>query len=153
MISALEKFGDIGQYGIPASIGGYALFTGHSIEALIMGSVGYLQGKAVFVIKQKFPRVRPEPYVRGKVSKEDTESFPSSHTGGAFLAVGLAYALYGISNPFTVIAATLASLVGLSRYLSKKHWFTDVLGGACIGFANGYLSVQCALLFKNRLQG
>lgn len=151
-IKILEKFGDIGSYAIPAIVGANALFRGNAMEALMMGGMGYLKGRCMFAIKRAFPRARPEPYVMGKVSKENNESFPSSHTGGAFLGVGMAWGLYGANSPVTMTTTALASLVGLSRYLSKKHWLTDVFSGAAMGMANGYLSVRCSAIFKDLLQ-
>lgn len=146
-IKNLERFGDLGSYAIPALTGGYALISGNPVEALAMGVLGSAQKFEVFAIKRYFPKNRPEPYVVGKISPEDTESFPSSHTGGAFLAVGLAWGLYGAKNPITITAIALASLVGTSRYLSKKHWFTDIVGGALIGTVNGFAAANCKHIF------
>ncbi|MBI2743579.1 MAG: phosphatase PAP2 family protein [Chlamydiales bacterium] len=146
-VKVLEKFGDVGQYAIPAVIAGHALLTGSATEAIAMGVLGYVQKLEVFSIKHHFPRNRPEPYVFGKVSREDTESFPSSHTGGAFLGAGLACGLYGLTSPITVTTIALASLVGVSRCLSKKHWPTDVIGGAAIGSIHGLVAAGCRQLF------
>ncbi len=144
----LEKFGDAGQYAIPALVGCHALLQGHMVEALSMAAFGYMQKVEVFKLKEWFPRDRPEPYVRGQNSREDTESFPSSHTGGAFLGVGLAFALYGAKHPLFITSVASAVLVGLSRYLNKKHWATDVLAGALIGVANGILAAKCSSLIE-----
>jgi membrane-associated phospholipid phosphatase len=143
----LEKFGDVGQYAIPALTSGYALISGNPVEALAMGVLGYVQMREVFAIKYYFPRARPRPYVEGRESREDKESFPSSHTGGAFMAVGLAWGLYGTKNPMTITTIALASLVGISRYLSKKHWPTDIIGGALIGGIHGFAAAHCKNIF------
>lgn len=145
MIDFLEKFGDVGQYILPAFAGGYALFSGNPMEAVAMGILGYIQKIEVFAIKHYFPRERPRPYIEGRVSQEDTESFPSSHTGGAFLAVGLTGGLYGISNLFTITIVALACLVGLSRYTSMKHWPNDIIAGAVIGTFHGWFASKCGL--------
>jgi membrane-associated phospholipid phosphatase len=142
-INTLEKFGDVGQYTLPGLVGGYALISGHPTQALAFGVLGYVQKLEVFAIKKHFPRERPVPYVVGKISQEDTESFPSSHTGGAFLAVGLSLGLYGPTSPITITSTALALLVGASRYLSKKHWLSDVLGGALIGTVHGLAAAHC----------
>ncbi len=142
-VKFLETFGDVGQYAIPGLVGGYALLSGHATEAIAMGILGYIQKLEVFAIKKHFPRERPEPYVVGKISPEDTESFPSSHTGGAFLAVGLSCGLYGRTNLITITSIALALLVGASRYLSNKHWLSDVLAGALIGSVHGYAAAHC----------
>ena len=146
LIHSLEKFGDFGQYALPALVGSSALLSGNPIEAIAMGILGYVQKIEVFAIKRNFPRERPGPFIEGKVSREDSESFPSSHTGGAFLAVGLAGGLYGMTNPFSVTLIALACLVGASRYYSKKHWLSDILAGALIGIINGYLAANCVYI-------
>ncbi len=148
----LEKFGDAGQYAIPALVGCHALWRGHIIEALSMAAFGYMQKVLVFKLKEWVPRKRPEPFVQGKNSREDTESFPSSHTGGAFLGAGLAFALHGAKHPIFITAAASAVLVGLSRYLNNKHWVTDVLAGALIGAANGILAVKCSSFFTGKIK-
>jgi len=148
-ITLLEQFGDMGQYALPASTVVYALMSGNPVEAIAMGILGCAQKIEVSAIKRHFPRQRPKPYVEGKVSREDIESFPSSHTGGAFLAVGLAGGLYGATNPLTITIIALACLVGASRYLSEKHWLSDVIGGAVIGSVNGWLAANCKqILFR-----
>jgi membrane-associated phospholipid phosphatase len=75
-------------------------------------------------------------------------SFPSSHTSSAFTAAGLscvhhAYLpLYG-RNEYDVSACVeslaLATATGLFRIIGDRHYTTDVLIGAAIGFSIGYL--------------
>lgn len=136
----LEKFGDIGAKAIPISIGACALLSGRVSEFVVGCASVYLQEIEIGAIKRFFPRDRPEPYHRGKISRQDHESFPSAHAAGAFMGVGLAYGLYGLTSPITITAIATASLVGLSRYTSKKHWATDVLAGAVIGGIHGVVA-------------
>ncbi len=74
-------------------------------------------------------------------------SFPSSHTSSAFTAAGLSCVhhtylpLYG--DKARDIAACAESLVlatatGLFRIIGDRHYATDVLVGAAIGFSIGY---------------
>ena len=148
----LETFGNVGQFAIPMLIGVYALFSGSILEALTLGALGGLQEFAVAELKIRFPRKRPRPYVEGKESPEDDQSFPSGHTGGAFLGASFALTMYGASHLLTLIALSLAIFVGLSRYLCGKHWTTDILAGALIGTINGYVVVQCATLIYKLLE-
>jgi membrane-associated phospholipid phosphatase len=74
-------------------------------------------------------------------------SFPSGHTNTAFTGAGLSCAhhlhvpLYG-SRAADVLACagtiTLAATTGTLRILGDRHYATDVLVGAMIGFAVGY---------------
>ncbi|MEI9936083.1 MAG: phosphatase PAP2 family protein [Pseudomonadota bacterium] len=76
-----------------------------------------------------------------------TGSFPSGHTNTAFTAAGLSCAhhlhvpLYG-DRLADVLACTgtiaLAATTGTLRILGDRHYATDVLVGAMIGFAVGY---------------
>ncbi|TDH21399.1 phosphatase PAP2 family protein [Segetibacter sp. 3557_3] len=64
-------------------------------------------------------------------------SFPSGHTTVAFAAATV-FALEYRNKPIVpVIAYSAASLIGLSRIFENKHWATDVLAGAAIGFLAG----------------
>jgi membrane-associated phospholipid phosphatase len=76
-----------------------------------------------------------------------TSSFPSGHTNGAFTAAGLScahhlhLALYGNSAADTLACAgeiAVAGATGALRVGGDRHYATDVLTGAVIGFAIGY---------------
>lgn len=137
-IALLEKFGDVGCFALPTIVGSLAYFKGYSYIPLGITILGLAQKCIVVALKASFPRERPRPFFYGKISKQDNESFPSSHTSGAFLSLGLSYGLYGL-NTSTIPLVALSSLVGLSRILSKKHWPSDVFAGAAIGFSAGWL--------------
>jgi membrane-associated phospholipid phosphatase len=73
--------------------------------------------------------------------------FPSGHTSGAFLGVGMTCAhhmhlpLYGGGAPdVAACAATavLASADGVLRLMGDRHYATDIVAGAAIGFFAGY---------------
>jgi membrane-associated phospholipid phosphatase len=74
-------------------------------------------------------------------------SFPSGHVAESFLSAGLscvnhAYVpIYG-SKLFDTLACardlTLASADGVLRIMGDRHWASDVLAGAGIGFVAGY---------------
>ena len=65
----------------------------------------------------------------------DLTSFPSSHTSQAFLTATLLHEHYGRQYPLVSVAGyTVAAATGTMRVLGNKHWATDVLAGAAIGF-------------------
>ncbi len=134
----LEKFGDIGCWIMPSIIGSLAYFQGYRYIPVGTAVMGLAQKHLITALKSSFPKDRPRPYYYGKISKQDKESFPSSHSAGAFLSVGLSFGLYGFTTS-TITCLALSSLVGLSRILSQKHWPSDVLAGAAIGFSVGAL--------------
>jgi membrane-associated phospholipid phosphatase len=78
----------------------------------------------------------------------ETESFISGHTSGAFAGAGLICAhhqnlpLYG-DNAAGAVACGLglgmATTVGALRLVAGRHHMSDVLAGAAVGLAAGYL--------------
>lgn len=78
----------------------------------------------------------------------ETESFISGHTSGAFAGAGLICAhhqnlpLYG-DNAAGAVACGLslgtATTVGALRLVAGRHHLSDVLAGAAVGLAAGYL--------------
>ncbi len=99
------------------------------------------------LIKQAVKRPRPFRKLEGFVNliePQDTFSFPSGHTAGAFVAA----LIIGACNPIYYIAACLwASLVGISRIYLGVHYPTDVAAGACLGA----LSAKTGLLIAHEL--
>ena len=91
-------------------------------------------GLTSLAIKEAFGRERPDstddPYLFRPFSRN--ESFPSGHTTMAFaLATSLSEE---ISNPW--VSAVLyagAAGTGWSRMNDRRHWFSDVVGGAVVG--------------------
>lgn len=66
-----------------------------------------------------------------------SSSFPSGHTTVAFAAATV-FAMEYKDKPFIpVLAYSAATLVGLSRITENKHWTTDVLVGAGLGYLSG----------------
>ena len=114
--------------------------------ALIMlesASVAMLANQVV-----KFIALRKRPYTRsseyGTFEADDHLSFYSGHTTTAFaLAVSgaMLYDMRGGEHRAAVwtTALLLAAGVGYLRIGADKHYFTDVLVGALVGAAAGYL--------------
>lgn len=102
--------------------------------ALLGLSAGFLAFSEE-ITKHTTHRLRP--------NKSDYLSFPSGHTGTAFMgAEYLAQEYSGKSPLYTVVGYTLAVTTGVFRLYNRDHWFSDVVAGA--GF--GVLSTKAAYL-------
>lgn len=64
-------------------------------------------------------------------------SFPSGHTTVAFAAATVFAMEYRNKPLVPIISYTAATLIGLSRITENKHWLTDVVAGAALGFLTG----------------
>lgn len=108
--------------GVPAARGDW---TG---EVQAAGSVGgaFL---ATAALKEAFPETRPD--------LSDRRSFPSGHTSASFAAAATMQNRYGWK--VGVPAQLVAAFVGLARVEAKKHHWYDVVVGAGIGEAAGFL--------------
>lgn len=62
-------------------------------------------------------------------------SFPSSHASQAFAVAAVLADRY--DQPVPTIAYGLASLVGLARLARDRHWSSDVVAGAALGWGIG----------------
>jgi undecaprenyl-diphosphatase len=78
-------------------------------------------------LKYAINRKRPE----GKTSRANS-SFPSSHAATAFAA---ASALGRAYPKMRIPALAAAALISYSRLYEGRHYATDVIAGACVGFA------------------
>jgi membrane-associated phospholipid phosphatase len=64
----------------------------------------------------------------------DPLSFPSGHTGAAFLAAEFLAQEYSWKSPwYGVIGYTMATTTGVLRIYGRAHWFSDCVAGAGIG--------------------
>lgn len=80
-------------------------------------------------LKNTFPELRPDG--------SDRKSFPSGHTSTAFAAASTLYNRQGADIGLPAMFA--ASFVGLARVQADKHHWYDVVVGAGIGTASGFL--------------
>jgi len=69
--------------------------------------------------------------------KTTYSSFPSGHTTVAFAAATVFASEYKNKPLVPIIAYSAATLIGVSRITENKHWTTDVLVGAAVGFLAG----------------
>lgn len=98
---------------------------------LSAGFVGISEG----ITKKLTHRLRP--------NGADYLSFPSGHTGLAFMAAEFMAQEFGDkSHIYTVIGYTFAVTTGVFRMYNRDHWFSDVVAGA--GF--GIVSTKAAYL-------
>ena len=105
-----------------------------------------LAGLTGFVIKQMTGRERPykgdPPNPRtwfGPLSGSASSSFPSMHASVSFAAAAFLSSAYKDRPWIGISSYTMAALVGLSRINDDKHWASDVLFGAVIGYGVGKL--------------
>ena len=100
-------------------------WTGDLEAAASMGAaLGITEG-----LKQAFPERRPDG--------SDDRSFPSGHTSVSFAAAASLQNRYGwkVGLPAQLVAA----FVGFGRVEARKHHWYDVIAGAAIGEASGFL--------------
>ncbi len=69
--------------------------------------------------------------------KSDRNSFPSGHATTAFASATTLYLRYGWQ--VGIPAYAMATLTGVSRKVSRRHRWVDVVAGAAIGSASGWL--------------
>ena len=153
----ITNFGGIYEAYTLAALGTYGiLFKNQKIKTTtLLATQAYITAGALEkVLKFASGRTRPsdydlnveaEPTFLGPFSKTARDannrkaysSFPSGHTTVAFAAATV-FALEYRDKPIVpIIAYSAASLIGVSRITENKHWSTDVLVGAALGFLAG----------------
>lgn len=86
-------------------------------------------GGTTYVLKELIPERRPDG--------SDRKGFPSGHTSLSFASAATLENRYGWQ--VGVPAFALASLVGVARVEARRHYWYDVVAGAAIGTAGGFL--------------
>jgi membrane-associated phospholipid phosphatase len=115
----------------------------YALSTLITNSMFKLAGRA----RPSYEDCQNDPYFDSLCHINDTSSFPSGHTNFAFTGAGLScahhlhLALYG-NRVADILACTgtiaLAGVTSSLRVLGDRHYATDILVGAMIGFGVGY---------------
>ena len=108
------------------------IFRAMLVNSLITSSIKLLVGR-----QRPYTGAGPDDFeLLDFYFNADAWSFPSGHTSSAFtLATVLAY-----SAENHLLKATgffLAGSVGFQRILERKHWASDVLSGALLGYLCG----------------
>jgi len=76
-------------------------------------------------------------------------SFPSGHTGAAFVAAEFLAQEYGEKSVwYSVVGYTCASVTGVMRMYNRAHWFSDCVAGAGLGI----LSVKASYWLYPRIK-
>ena len=113
-----------------------------------------LDSIVTFALYDSVGRARPnyadcqrDPSLFDNCSTSPTASFPSGHVSEAFMTAGLSCANHGYlplyGSPLLDALAcardvTLGTVDGLLRIMGDRHYATDVIAGAGLGFAFGY---------------
>lgn len=156
--SYVTKFGGRYELYSLAALGSYGfIFNNKKMQTTtLLATQAYItSGLMESVIKYITGRQRPsyynpnhpepEPYFHGPFfsggnnvyGHKINTSFPSGHTTVIFAAATV-FAKEYKNKPWVPVAAySAASLVGLSRITENKHWTTDVIAGATLGYLCG----------------
>jgi undecaprenyl-diphosphatase len=145
----------LNHHGVLDSLFTYFTFTGSTvfmvlvIAALLIG--GARKEAVVFAIVLilvsaltlglKYTVARPRPSDLGVVPEAEP-AFPSAHTANAF---ALATTISSYHRKFGIVMFMWALLVAFSRGYLGLHYFTDIVGGAVLGFFVSYVITRVAL--------
>lgn len=124
-----SKASDIGRGALVIAAIGLPAASGDGPGAFqAVGSVGSAFALTA-ALKETFPETRPDG--------SDRRSFPSSHASTSFAAAATLQNRHGWE--VGIPAQLVAGLVGLARVEADKHYWHDVIVGAAIGEAAGFL--------------
>jgi len=115
------------------------LIGGARKEALVFSLIFVVTN--VLALGIKYVVARPRPSDLG-IMPETEPAFPSAHTVNAF---ALATTISSYHRKFTIVMYAWALLVAFSRVYLGLHYFTDVVGGAILGFVVSYVITHMAL--------
>lgn len=153
----ISRFGGLYEVYTLAGFGVYGLVSKNQKvkTTTLLATQAYITGGILeSVLKTISGRTRPNYYGQyeeaepmfkgpfGNTSKDATgnksnSSFPSGHTTVAFAAATVFAKEYSNHPVVGVISYSAATLIGLSRITENKHWATDVLVGAALGYLTG----------------
>lgn len=158
----VSRFGGLYEIYSLAGFGlyGYVFKNQKMKTTTLLASQAYITGGIIESVLKTFSgRTRPDyygPYSEaeptftgpfGNTSKNaagqrSNSSFPSGHTTVAFAAATVFAKEYADRKIVPIIAYTAATLIGVSRITENKHWTSDVLVGAALGYLTGRLVVN-----------
>lgn len=156
--SNITQFGGLYEVYTLGALGAYGfIFKVDKVKTTtLLATQAYITGALVeSVVKTLSGRQRPYVYNPNSVEAEPTfrgpfykglkdvngnklnSSFPSGHTTVAFAAATVFAMEYRNKPLIPIVAYSAATLIGLSRLTENKHWATDVLVGAALGYLTG----------------
>lgn len=155
--SYVTRFGGVYEVYTMLALGSYGfIFKDQKLKTTtLLATQAYLTGGALeMALKFLSGRQRPNyydanspeprprfhgPFFSGRDAEGNTinSSFPSGHTTVAFAAATVFAMEYKDKPLVPILSYTAATLIGLSRITENKHWLTDIVAGAAIGFLTG----------------
>lgn len=152
----ITDFGGPYEFYTLGTLGAYGfIFKNQKMKTTtLLATQAYITGAALqTTLKFVFGRARPtffdpnnvaHPTFRGPFSKsidyqgnKTNASFPSGHATVAFAAATV-YAMEYKNKPLVpILCYTSASLISLSRLTENKHWLSDIVAGAVLGYLTG----------------
>lgn len=99
---------------------------------LVLGLL--ITGVVIYALKYTFRRKRPEDHIENVISRT---SFPSGHSGNAFMTATILSSYLGRSLAFF----SLAIIVAASRVYLEDHYLSDVIIGSGIGLVIGQILI------------
>ena len=150
---------DLNYGGVLDNLFTYVTFTGSTVFMVLIIALLYIGGArkealvfaVVFVVTNvlalgiKYIVARPRPSDLG-VIPETEAAFPSVHTANAF---ALTTTISRYHRKFTIVMFVWAVAIAFSRVFLGLHYFTDVIGGAVLGFVVSYVITRAALRWDN----
>lgn len=126
---AVETSTDVLMFVNPVAgfVGSLVMKDYQGTKEMVIGGAGNLA--ATYILKYAVKKERPD--------KSNHHSFPSAHTSISMQGAAFIQRRYGWK--FGIPAFAVSAYVGWGRIYAKKHDIWDVLGGAAIGAASGYI--------------
>ena len=128
---SIETVGDVLMIALPTTAAGLTLGFRDGQGALELGKSAALAIGVTYVLKYTIDEKRP--------NGED-QSFPSAHASISFSSAEFMRKRYGWN--YGIPAYVAATFVAYSRVESDQHYTRDVIVGAAIGIASGYLFTE-----------
>ncbi|MBS4055871.1 MAG: phosphatase PAP2 family protein [Bacteroidales bacterium] len=150
--SAIEKWGSPLGNGLVAGpllaglyIYGATQNDSRSRQAALAGAQAFILGAgAAFLLKELTHRPRPDQLNPPNASRwfgpfkgAGYDAFPSGHSLRAFAVATVISGMYRDRRWVGITAYSLAGFAAFSRLANKRHWTSDVVAGAAIGYAIG----------------
>jgi len=126
-----EKAASISDYGVTAlMVSPYVLILNEKEnrvkKAASVATIQFFNHALTGYVKRSVGRTRP--------NRENNKSFWSGHSANSAASAAIVCKL---DKRYCLPAISMALSVGYFRIAAQKHWFTDVLSGLTVGYANG----------------